>query len=103
MADLNQEAWREQMQSDPDAVILDVRTDEEVEDGYIPGSIQIDFYRGQGFLDELDKLDKSKSYYVYCRSGNRSGQACSLMNSKGFERTFNLKGGMLEWDGEVAD
>ncbi|MDC6354716.1 MULTISPECIES: rhodanese-like domain-containing protein [Robiginitalea] len=103
MADLTQEDWREQLESDPDAVILDVRTDEEMEEGYIPGAIQIDIYRGQGFLDEVEKLDKSKSYYVYCRSGNRSGQACSLMQSKGFERTYNLVGGMLEWDGEVTE
>lgn len=103
MADLTQEDWRKQLESDPDAVILDVRTDEEMEEGYIPGAIQIDIYRGQGFLDEVEKLDKSKSYYVYCRSGNRSGQACTLMQGKGFERTYNLVGGMLEWDGEVAE
>lgn len=103
MADLTQEDWREQLASDPDAVILDVRTDEEMEEGYIPGAIQIDIYRGQGFLDEVEKLDKSKSYYVYCRSGNRSGQACSLMQSKGFERTYNLMGGMLEWEGELTE
>ncbi|WP_430931074.1 rhodanese-like domain-containing protein, partial [Robiginitalea biformata] len=76
----------------------DVRTAEEMEEGYIPGPIQIDIYSGQGFLDEVEKLDKCKSYYVYCRSGNRSGQRCSLMQSKGFERTYNLVGGMLEWD-----
>lgn len=101
MADLTQEQWAAQLQGDSDAVILDVRTEEEVEDGIIPGAIHIDFYMGAGFLEEIDKLDKSKSYYVYCRSGNRSGQACALMNSRGFERAFNLKGGMLEWEGDV--
>ena len=101
MADLSQEAWREQLASDPDAVILDVRTEQEVEEGYIPGSRNIDIYMGQGFLDALEELDKSKHYYVYCRSGNRSGQACALMQGRGFAHTFNLAGGMLEWDGEV--
>ncbi|WP_088342300.1 rhodanese-like domain-containing protein [Robiginitalea sediminis] len=101
MADLTQEQWAAQLQGDADAVILDVRTEEEVEDGIIPGAIHIDFYMGAGFLEEIEKLDKSKSYYVYCRSGNRSGQACALMNSRGFERAFNLKGGMLEWEGDV--
>ena len=101
MADLTQEAWREQLASDPEAVILDVRTDQEVEDGYIPGSMHIDIYMGQGFLDALEDLDKTKHYYVYCRSGNRSGQACALMQSRGFAHTYNLMGGMLEWDGEV--
>ncbi len=103
MADLTQEEWQEQIQSDPDAVILDVRTEEEMEDGYIPGALNIDFYRGQEFLDELEKLDRNKSYYVYCRSGNRSGQACTLMQGMGFDRTHNLIGGMLEWDGEVTE
>lgn len=101
MSDLTQEQWAAQLQGDADAVILDVRTEEEVEDGIIPGAIHIDFYMGAGFLEEIDKLDKSKSYYVYCRSGNRSGQACALMNSRGFERAYNLKGGMLEWEGDV--
>ncbi len=103
MADLTQEQWSEQAAADKDAVILDVRTQEEVDDGYIPGAVHIDFYLGQGFLEEIEKLDKSKSYYVYCRSGNRSGQACALMNSRGFERCYNLMGGMMEWEGDVID
>ncbi len=103
MADLEQEEWAGQLESDGNAFILDVRTSEEVEEGYIPGSTNIDFYLGQGFLDELEKLDKSKNYYVYCRSGNRSGQACALMNNAGFANTYNLVGGFMNWDGEVAE
>lgn len=103
MADLTQDQWWEQSQEDREAVILDVRTEEEIEEGHIPGAQFIDIYRGAEFLDEIDKLDKSKSYYIYCRSGNRSGQACAIMNSRGFERTYNLIGGMLEWEGEVVD
>lgn len=103
MADLTQDEWTRRLEHDRNAVILDVRTDEEMEEGYIPGAIQIDFYRGQGFLEEIDKLDKSKNYYVYCRSGNRSGQACALMTSRGFGNCYNLMGGMLEWEGEVID
>ena len=52
--------------------------------------------------EELDKLDKSKHYYLYCRSGNRSGQACALMNARGFSAAYNLMGGMIEWEGEVT-
>jgi len=102
MADLTQEEWVEQLEKDNNKVILDVRTIEEVEEGYIPNSKNIDFYLGQGFLEEIEKLDKSKNYYVYCRSGNRSGQACALMNQLGFENAYNLMGGFNEWDGEVA-
>jgi rhodanese-related sulfurtransferase len=47
-------------------------------------------------------LDKSKNYYVYCRSGARSEQACHLMSQMGFENTFNLLGGIMQWQGEVV-
>ena len=103
MSDLSQEEWAEQLENDDNAVILDVRTEEEVEEGYIPGAINIDIYLGQEFVDELEKLDKSKSYYVYCRSGNRSGQACAIMNSIGIESAYNLEGGFMNWEGEIAE
>ncbi|MCL6275261.1 rhodanese-like domain-containing protein [Muricauda sp. 2012CJ35-5] len=102
MSDLSQEAWENQLENDNNAFILDVRTPEEVEEGYIPGATNIDIYLGQGFLDGLEELDKSKNYYVYCRSGNRSAQACAIMNSVGIENTFNLEGGFMNWEGEVA-
>lgn len=103
MTDLSQEEWTEQMQNDDNAVILDVRTPEEVEEGYIPNSTNIDIYLGQDFLNELEKLDKTKTYYVYCRSGNRSGQACAIMNSIGIEKTYNLEGGFMNWEGDIAE
>ncbi|TDQ30802.1 rhodanese-like domain-containing protein [Zeaxanthinibacter enoshimensis] len=103
MVDLTQDEWVSKLQEDDNAVILDVRTEEEVEEGYIPNSINIDIYKGQEFINELDKLDKSKNYYVYCRSGNRSGQACALMNNMGFQEAYNLLGGFNEWEGEVAE
>ena len=101
--DLSQEDWAEQLQNDDNGVLLDVRTPEEMEEGYIPGTINIDFYLGQQFLDELEKLDKTKNYYVYCRSGNRSGQACALMNNMGIENAYNLEGGIIEWDGDIVE
>lgn len=103
MADLSQEEWSEQLQEDDNSIILDVRTDDEIAEGYIPNATHIDIYLGQGFIDELQKLDKSKNYYVYCRSGNRSAQACAIMNSIGFENTNNLEGGFMNWEGEVAE
>ena len=101
MADLTQSNWTEKLNEDENAVILDVRTQEEVEEGKIPNSLHIDIHRGQGFIYEVDALDKSKNYYVYCRSGGRSGQACSIMNQLGFENTYNLIGGISEWTGDI--
>lgn len=102
MADLTQEQWVSQLKNDANAVVLDVRTSQEVADGIIPGAIHLDIYKGQEFINELEKLDKSKNYYVYCRSGNRSGQACGIMNQLGIDNAYNLMGGMLEWQGEVV-
>lgn len=98
---LSQQEWEDQLEKDENALILDVRTPEELEEGYIPNAINIDFYLGQDFLNEVQKLDKGKNYYVYCRSGNRSGQACAIMNSVGFKNAYNLEGGFMNWEGEV--
>lgn len=103
MEDLSQEEWASQLENDENAVVLDVRTDAEVADGIIPNAIHIDIYRGQDFIDEVEALDKDKNYYVYCRSGNRSGQACAIMEQLGFENAYNLEGGILEWEGDLVD
>ena len=101
MADLSQQEWVEQLNEDSNSVILDVRTQDEIEEGKIPNAIHIDIYKGQGFIDEVEALDKSKNYFVYCRSGARSAQACSIMNQLGFKNTYNLVGGFSQWTGEV--
>ncbi|MEN3322646.1 rhodanese-like domain-containing protein [Mariniflexile soesokkakense] len=103
MEDLSQEEWASQLENDENAVVLDVRTDAEVADGIIPNAIHIDIYKGQDFIDEIEALDKNKNYYVYCRSGNRSGQACAIMNQLGFDNAYNLEGGILEWEGDLVD
>ncbi len=98
--DLSQQDWAEKLSKDANAAILDVRTDDEWQEGMIPSAIHIDIYKGQGFIDEVDQLDKSKNYYVYCKAGSRSHQACAVMNQLGFETTYNLVGGFSKWQGE---
>lgn len=83
-----------------DAVILDVRTKEEFDSGYIKNAIHIDILN-QNFETEVSKLDKSKTYYIYCRSGGRSASACSAMGSMGFTKLYNLDRGVLGWDDEL--
>ena len=101
MEDLSQEEWASQLAEDANAVVLDVRTDAEVAGGIIPNAIHIDIYKGQLFVDEIEALDKSKNYYVYRRSGNRSGKACAIMLQLGFENAYNLEGGILRWEGDI--
>ena len=103
MAKLSNEEGGGQLQRKDNGVILDVRTALEGEEGYIPGDVNIDIYLGQECLMELEKLDKSKNYYVYCRSGNRSGQACAIMNSIGIENAYNLEGGFMNWEGDRVE
>ena len=102
MADLSQVEWRKRLEADTNATILDVRTSEECEEGIIPNAIQLDIYQGQEFLSGLDTLDKQMHYYVYCRSGARSAQACSIMKQLGFKKAYNLIGGIVEWQGELV-
>ena len=101
MKNLTQEQWKDALKNDENAVILDVRTEGEFIEGFIPGAKNLDIYKGQDFLNEVGKLDKDKSYFVYCRSGARSSQACALMNQQGIENTYNLMGGISEWEGEI--
>jgi len=103
MADLSQQQWQEELQQDENAVILDVRTEEETDEGIIPNAIVIDIYQPQEFMSKVEALDKSKTFYVYCRSGGRSAQACAIMNQLGFENTKNLLGGFSAWTGEVTN
>ena len=98
---LDQTTWNRQCHSDENAIILDVRTPEEFETSRIPNSKNIDFYNPQNFMQEIEKLDRDKSYYVYCRTGVRSANSCQLMNELGFDKVYNLLGGIVEWKGEI--
>ena len=80
--DLYSDEFQEKITETADVIILDVRTIEEFRCGRIPEAINIDVM-DRSFLDKVDSLDKSKTYFVYCRSGVRSGQACSFMAAKG--------------------
>ena len=93
--DLNQ-IFNQQL---PENIILDVRTKEECSESKIPGSLSIDYY-SENFKDNLDKLNKNLNYYIYCRSGNRSGKTVMILREKGFKNVFNLEGGILAWKKE---
>jgi rhodanese-related sulfurtransferase len=77
-------------------ITLDVRTPGEFMGGYIEGAKNIDFQSGN-FENEVAALDKNATYAVYCRSGNRSGQAVKVMHDAGFHNVYNLNGGVIDW------
>lgn len=70
-------------------ILLDVRTAEEYSSGYIPNSINIDVLSSD-FKSKIGLLDKNKEYLIYCRSGNRSTIASSIMATNGFIEIYNL-------------
>jgi rhodanese-related sulfurtransferase len=82
--------------ANPEFVVLDVRTPEEYRDGHLEGAVMIDF-RSNGFREKVEALDREKTYLVYCRTGNRSGSAISMMEEMGFRRIYHLADGIKGW------
>jgi rhodanese-related sulfurtransferase len=77
-------------------MILDIRTQREHMQGHIENSILVEF-NPSTLETELKKLDKNKTYFIYCRSGNRSSISMNLMKKLGFTQVYNLKGGTIDW------
>jgi len=99
--DLYSADFEKELRNTPNAVVIDVRTKGEFHSGKIAGAINIDLM-SPDFHSRIAGLDKNKTYFVYCRSGNRSGQACNLMGSKGL-KAYNLAGGIIGWRGKVVN
>lgn len=93
---LNPAEFNKKINTTSGAIVLDVRTPEEFAGGYIANAVNIN-YNGNDFQDEIAKLDKNRTYFVYCLSGKRSASAASYMRSKGFRNVINLDGGILAW------
>ena len=79
--------------------LIDVRTLEEYQEGHIKGALNID-YLGEHFSADINKLDKQKPVYVYCRSGNRSGKSTAVFEELGFKTIYDLYGGIVKWRSE---
>lgn len=89
-------AFQAEIESDPAAVLIDLRTDEEIASGFIEGAVQLDFYEPT-FAESLEGLDRDTHYLVYCNSGNRSAQAIRMMKDAGFSVATELDGGIQAW------
>lgn len=94
--DLKVDAFRQKLESTENAIVIDVRTAAEIAEGKITGALEMDFYKDD-FQNQILELDKNKSYFMYCRSGNRSGQASKFMTKNGFTQVYNLDGGYSAW------
>ncbi len=85
--------FMQQFQQDAEAVLLDVRTPNEFALHHLPEAVNIDI-KSEDFLSEIADLDKNKTYYVYCRIGVRSANACIAMYALGFRQLYNLQLGI---------
>lgn len=94
---INVAEFKDKIANESNAVILDVRSQMELEDGNVPNHQLIDIMQPD-FASKVASLDKDKTYLIYCRSGNRSGKACSLMAEMGFTKLYNLAGGIMAWN-----
>ena len=82
--------------NDTDIIILDVRTSEEIDAGYIPNSTFIDYY-DKNFENKINLIDPSKRIYILCKSGGRSVKAAEILSKNGFRNVYNLEGGFMRW------
>jgi len=82
--------------NDTDIIILDVRTSEEINAGYIPNSTFIDYY-DKNFENKINLIDCSKKIYTLCKSGGRSIKASEILSKNGFRNVYNLEGGFMRW------
>ena len=78
------------------AVLVDVRTNDEYNSGYIENSINIDYF-SDDFSENVEKLDKNTTIVLYCRSGKRSSKSANKLSKLGFKEIYNLQGGILDW------
>lgn len=100
--DIKPQEFKEKIENESNAFLLDVRAPVEAAINKIEGSTLINFNDGATFIEEVAKLDKDKTYLIYCRSGNRSGRACAYMAEQGFDKLYNMAGGMMAWENEFA-
>lgn len=89
--DISADEFRQRLESDS-GVVIDVRTLNEYNEGHLKiTDEQYNWLDGE-FQNAAEEMDKNKTYYLYCRSGNRSGQAARFMKDKGFEKAYNVGG-----------
>lgn len=96
VTNVNAEEFKKQIDSKK-AILIDLRTTDEIKSkGKIPGAQQIDFL-AKDSEKQIEKLDKSKTYLIYCAGGGRSGDCAELMQKSGFKNVVNLEKGFGDW------
>jgi phage shock protein E len=88
---MNPQTFKQEIE-EQSGTVIDVRTEDEFASGHLQlADHNFDVMSGE-FEQKLDSLDKNNTYYLYCRSGNRSGKATKMMKQRGFEHVHNIGG-----------
>ncbi len=99
--DITEAEFNEKLKGKEDLIVIDIRTPNEIVQGTIvEDPLKLDFYE-KNFKDELAKLDKTKTYFIYCAHGNRTRETKKFMKELGFTKVYDLKGGIVTWKGEM--
>jgi len=93
--DISIEQARRLIESNPDLVIVDVRTPEEFATGYLEGAVNLCVECDAQLL--LDNLDPNDDILLYCRTGRRSANALGVLRENGYEKVYNMLGGITAW------
>ena len=93
---LNANEFEKKMAATKTKTILDVRTPAEFNEGHLANAKNIDYYKDD-FKQQVSKLDRNQPVFVYCKAGGRSGSATEVLTELGFNKIYDLQGGMTAW------
>lgn len=96
---IDYKSYSEKLASSENPQLLDVRTPEEFSVEHLENATNIN-WNGSDFTSKVEKLDKSKPVFVYCKVGGRSSQAANKLSELGFKEIYNLDGGIMKWQGK---
>ena len=91
--------FQTKLQADSNGYLLDVRKPDEFASGHLKGAHLLNWLDTENFKQEAKNLDKSKTIYVYCRSGRRSNEAATYLSDQGYT-VVDMNGGILAWEND---
>lgn len=98
---LSVQDFKEKTKNNLNAILIDVRRPEEINQGKIKGALEIN-WQDKKFAEKILELNKEKEYYIYCRIGGRSAKASRFMIKNGFQNVYNLEVGFEGWNSEKS-
>jgi len=102
MSSINVQQLKELIKNEPNLVLIDIRTKDEVVEGRIPNAEWMDM-SDKDFMSNVAILPKDKTYCLYCASGGRSSMAAPFMETNGFSHVYDLRGGIGAWVAEGGE